>query len=222
MSDLVIMVAMPEEEQMLIQALQQNYFFSTAPVISRVRVIMSGIGKVNSAIVLSDILQNEQRLFGKMPYVCNIGYAGAIKSGFKLGEVVVPLSAFYHDVNVSHSIRDIYAQHFFVETGLRRKGVIGTGDSFVQATHVFPYSEIPDMIDMECRALSQVCHANDVAFLPIKIISDLPFSENHTFNPLDTAFHKSFTEAVNVLQSAIELHQFPRIQESPRDAAVKL
>lgn len=214
MIDLIFVVAMREEEDFLREAISKNKYFSQPMTLSRLRVICSGIGKVNAALALNTILTQDyyEDKVQATKYVVNVGFAGSLNDAYQVSDVVVPSSSLYHDVNVSTSFSNIYAPHYYITSAIKKSGTLATGDSFL-AKPVFNVRDIsPDFVDMECRAFSQVCSQKDIHFLPVKIISDNPNAENHNFNPKDPRFKQSFSEALTIVESTLREKAYPCIE----------
>ena len=161
-------------------------------------MVKSGIGKVNAARttqVMSDHFDLE--------YIINIGTVGGINDSLKIGDVVIGKHVVQHDFDITafgHSkgyitgIGDrikcntklVDQLTEMIKDGPERKyatkvGVVATGDIFCEET--FMKDKIrakfdADVVDMECGAIAQVAYLNNIPFMTVKCISDVPNGQN--------------------------------------------
>ena len=150
----------------------------------------SGIGKVNAAVLLTELLH----IFHP-DYVVNTGVAGGIDGILKVGDVVVSEKCCYHDVWCGEgSWGQVQGLPLYFEGDkvLLQKlktiseknmhfGLICTGDQFITQNSVlhkikenFPTALA---VDMESAAMAQVCYLRNVPFVAVRVISDTPFAE---------------------------------------------
>lgn len=133
------------------------------------KVVESGVGKANAASTVA------LEVYGSDIDLCVvIGYAAAGK-GHKLGDVVMPCKACYHDTKIQHGIAEeltkVYDLHGSDEC------FVLTGDRFVDKPLADKLtSEFGDkaVFDMEITAISQICDDVSLPVLAVKMISDIP------------------------------------------------
>lgn len=153
---------------------------------NRVILMQSGIGKVNAAVRVADVIRNEQP-----DYVVNSGVAGGIGDGLRPGDIVVGAQTCYHDVwcgegewgqvqglplyfDANPKLLNI------AETNIptARLGLICTGDQFISDIDQLNAirSRFPNgqAVDMESAAIAQVCHLYSVPFISLRVVSDTP------------------------------------------------
>lgn len=153
----------------------------------RVILMQSGIGKVNAAVRVADVIRNEQP-----DYVINSGVAGGIGAGLRPGDIVVGARTCYHDVwcgegewgQIQGLPLYFEADRHLIEVSEEvvderaRIGLICTGDQFVSDVEQLDLirSRFPDgqAVDMESTAIAQVCHLYSVPFLSLRVVSDTP------------------------------------------------
>ncbi|HWW48151.1 MAG TPA: 5'-methylthioadenosine nucleosidase [Xanthobacteraceae bacterium] len=151
---------------LILTALESELAQSRAP--DGVRVIYTGVGKVNTAIVTTQILSGE-----KPSLVVNYGTAGKIDTSL------------HGLVEISHVIqRDMMTmplaprgttplsdgpQIFSSGAG---SVVCGTGDSFVTAADPWLGENNVGVVDMELFAIASVCHRYGVRWRSFKFITD--------------------------------------------------
>lgn len=153
-------------------------------------VANTGVGKVNAAITLMNILSS-----AKIEKVYSIGCAGALVPTLKVGDIVIGNSYCYHDVwcgepNMNGQVQG-YPSVFpssFADCVGRCKctyGTIATGDWFVttkeKADRIINY--VPSKfnviaVDMESAALAHTCYRKNIPFVSIRVISDNPVLPN--------------------------------------------
>lgn len=144
-----------------------------------VALIITGVGKVNAAIMTAAVLERHD-----FSYVLNIGLAGSFSPN-QIGDVIVVKDASYHDVDVS-SINPLYEKgqvpnmpHPFLSDeilvrkfALKLEGKLNslyTGDQFVTAE----LSKPKGVYDMEGAAIYQTCYIYDKKVISVKVVSDI-------------------------------------------------
>lgn len=153
----------------------------------RVILMQSGIGKVNAAVRVADVIRSE-----RPDFVINSGVAGGIGDGMRPGDVVVGVRTCYHDVwcgegewgqvqglplyyNADAELLDLAKT---VASERIRFGLIATGDQFVSDVEQLRgiRSRFPDAqaVDMESAAIAQTCHLYSTPFMSIRVVSDTP------------------------------------------------
>lgn len=157
-------------------------------------VAQSGVGKANAASTTTELL-----LRYPAGLVINVGSAGGLKEGMRIGDVVVADQVRYHDLcfdaenpelgqeEYTYGADIIDVQHMesiLEQCGLRHHhGMIISGDTFVDsAKKVMELAvRIPQAMacEMEAAAVGQVATRFGVPFLILRAISDLPLTGNN-------------------------------------------
>ena len=152
----------------------------------QLKIIQTGVGKVNAAASLSFEL-------AKHPYdmIINLGVAGATKP-FIPGDVVLIEKAKYHDFdltmfNYAHGQVPGYPEYFLSDENLAKKlmriipqlkkGVLYTGDRFMTGK-----TDENMVFDMEATALYHVAYKHKIPMVSIKVISDIVGEQDHIEN----------------------------------------
>ena len=146
-----------------------------------------GIGKVNAALGAQQLISEHHP-----DCIINPGVAGGIDCSLKIMDVVVAKECVYHDVwcgepNAKGQVQGmparfaanecLYSLAMTVSEPIHG-GLLCTGDQFI--TNEEALKEIkaafPEglAVDMESCAIAQTCHINEVPFLALRIISDIP------------------------------------------------
>lgn len=158
---------------------KEKYYYKGLINNKRVLLVITGIGKVNAAIMTTFLLNKYQDIKS----ILNIGLAGAFFP-YKIGDVVTIKDASYHDVNVN-VINPAYEvgqvpnmPHPFLtnndlldKVSFELKGKIDslyTGDQFVTSELLKPNG----VYDMEGAAIYHTAHIFDVPVVAVKVISD--------------------------------------------------
>lgn len=168
--------------------------------------LLSGIGKVNSAITAYKLWKE---------YDCNtilsFGCAGGSNYDVHVGDVIVGDEFMYYDVNCGspnavgqvqghpETYPSSFAEWRFLD-GLRH-GLIATGDTFVESellASAITQSLYPDhcplALDMESAAIAQVCERRRVGFTSVRVISDNPLSGERTYDAFLAQKDKTLSE----------------------------
>lgn len=203
-----IVVAMDEELE-AIQKLMKNIEVKTIKdlrflighIQNRLIVLVKcGVGKVNAARTTQKLIDNFD-----VSCILNVGVAGAINANLDIGDVVVAKHVLQHDFDITafgHSkgyitgignyiscnkdlidefeqiIKSIPERNYKIKIG-----IVATGDIF--CTESWMKEKIngkfnADVVDMECAAIGQVCYLENVPFMAIRSISDIPNGNNAT------------------------------------------
>jgi len=149
-----------------------------------------GIGKVNAALGAQRMIDDS-----KPDLVISSGCAGGVGCGLNVCDVVVGSTVAYHDVYCGpeaalgqvQGLPPTYeAPRQLVEKAVQtgaKAGLIASGDWFVdtkeKAKHILESKPEAIAIDMESAAIAQVCWLNNVPFISLRVISDLPLSEDN-------------------------------------------
>ena len=171
---ILVVAAMKEEIKEIIKYPHQN-----------VRFLVTGVGKVNAAMKLTEVIQHEQ-----ITSIYNFGFAGAT-SAYQVGDMVVIEDAIYHDFDLTmfdyqkgqvpgyppkfQSDDELVRQASMISN--TKKGHLFTGDVF------FTKPTTEEMIvDMEGAALYQVAHTYHIPIISIKVVSDIIGMDQHIEN----------------------------------------
>lgn len=150
----------------------------------------SGIGKVNSAIAATLLIQEY-----KVALLINTGSAGGIDQSLRIGDVVVSTALAYHDADATAfgyrygQIPQMPAYYkadqqllkvtkrAVVKSGLHPvEGLIVTSDSFIADKERIKKikQHFPDALvsEMEGAAVAQVCYQFVIPFIVVRAVSD--------------------------------------------------
>ena len=172
---ILVIAAMQEEIKEITKSIQPN-----------THVIVTGVGKVNAAMRLTDMIQKE-----RIEAIINVGFAGATKD-YSIGDVVLIKQTKYHDFNLSmfgYAPGQVpgYPTYFESDkTWLKnikkhlpyiKEGNLLTGDCFMTGD-----VEGHSLFDMEGTALYQVAHHFQIPIVSIKVVSDVIGMDDHVIN----------------------------------------
>ena len=198
---ILIIGAMPEEV-MELSSLMENVeqhqiediqvwegLLSDKPVV----LALSGVGKVNAAFTSSVLIAHY-----KPEYVLNIGSAGGLQDGQKVGDVVISTTLQYHDLDIGPNTHTDPRFIFDTDIQLREHaknavgklglpyhlGLIVTGDQFItkvqpQFKHI--QNTFPDAIcvEMESAAIGAVCKRFEIPFVVLRSLSDITHEDDN-------------------------------------------
>lgn len=165
--------------------------------IPTVKVVLTGIGKVNAAGSLSEMIAKCH-----VDAIYNLGFAGAT-APYQVGDVVMVEEASYHDFDLtlfgyekgqvpgfpkSFQSNPDLMNHVKLRLPNIKSGKLFTGDYFMTESMKEAY-----LADMEGAALYQVAYKKQIPIVSIKIISDLIGMDNH-FNE-----YKKFEASVGAI-----------------------
>lgn len=172
----------------------------------KIAMIISGIGKVSSAI-------SAQALIAKydLEYIFNFGSAGAVNKNLSICNYYLVDKCMQFDFDV-REIDDVplgyiqdYDRVFFettpLDTNVFDKITLGTSDKFTSKKEII--DEIikigVDIRDMEGCAIAQVCTSNNVKLIMLKGVSDIYGSGNDGQQFIQNLgkLTKGFPEAIN-------------------------
>ncbi|MFC7060717.1 5'-methylthioadenosine/S-adenosylhomocysteine nucleosidase [Halobacillus seohaensis] len=184
-------------------------------------LLKSGIGKVNAAIATTILHERFS-----ISQVINTGSAGGFATDLEVGDVVISSFVTHHDVDVTAFEYDygqvpglpaMYkastqlvdkAMQAVKQTDVKgKKGIIATGDSFMQEESRvnFVRGKFPEMIaaEMEAAAVAQVCYKYETPFVVIRALSDIAGKESSiSFDQfLPKAANNAATMIITMLQS---------------------
>ena len=179
-------------------------------------LVRGGVGKVNAARVCQIITDKFN-----LDYIINVGSAGGLNENLNIGDIVLGEKLVQHDFDVTAFGRE---KGFIPETGrffesdktLLEKckdikidnqkivtGVIGSGDVFLTDTNLKEKIKQDfncDCVEMEGAAIAQVCTLNQIPFLVIRSISDIPNGKNEiVFNEYLKLASKNCAKFINQL-----------------------
>lgn len=154
-------------------------------------IAQSGIGKVEAAYVVTSLLNQY-----KIDLVINVGSAGGLQPGQKVGDIVIGKSFRYHDLIfyyndplegiekydfsanpktvelMQKSLEELKIRHWI--------GQIVSGDQFVSEAAQFEsiLSRFPFAIcvEMEATVIAHICKLHGTEFIVIRSLSDIPLA----------------------------------------------
>ena len=203
-----IVVAMDEECQEILNLMENteekaiyNLRFITGNIQNKKCVLIkSGVGKVNAARTTQILID-----YFKVELVINAGAAGAVNSMLNIGDVIIAKHVVQHDFDITafgHSKgyitgigEKIYCDKKFVsifedivknmkkELYQIKMGVVASGDIFctqIKMKNKLSEKFNADVVDMECASVAQVCYLDDIPFVSIRCVSDIPNESNET------------------------------------------
>ncbi|MDR0831090.1 MAG: 5'-methylthioadenosine/adenosylhomocysteine nucleosidase [Prevotellaceae bacterium] len=225
MKKIAVIVAMQSEFELVknifttYETLETKNFTCLLGTISgnEIYLMRCGIGKVNAAVQVSEIISACQP-----DYVINTGVAGGIDRSLNVADVVVSERCAYHDVWCGEGhFGQIQGLPLFFESDKNlvqlaksvaddttHFGLICTGDQFITEKEVLQRikSNFPSAlaVDMESAAMAHVCHLRGVPFVSIRVISDSPCMENDNLNQYFDFFESAPQRTFEVLRKIIE------------------
>jgi adenosylhomocysteine nucleosidase len=152
-----------------------------------VPIVYSGVGKANAAAATQLLIDHF-----KVNIVFNIGSCGAIVNGINVGDLIIPTSLSYYDVDaIAFGYKPNQIPHapeaYGIDSHLVDKLTpllqlyklkihnvrIATGETFIDNKNIakYEFSGIA-AVDMEATAIAQVCFINKVTLFVIKVVSD--------------------------------------------------
>ena len=193
---IAILGAMPEEIEPLLKELNpkkiefaNNKFYFANFANHELIIAYSKIGKVNSALTATLMIEK----FGAQKLLFT-GVAGALKNGFKIGDLLYATKVVQHDLDITafgHPYGFVPESSIFVETdenlnkiavgvaanlGINLKnGIVASGDQFVcdeERKNWIEQTFDASAVEMEGASVAQVCHALHTPFFMLRAISD--------------------------------------------------
>jgi adenosylhomocysteine nucleosidase len=149
-------------------------------------VLVTGVGKVNAAMKLTEYLSNH-----RVDRIVNIGFAGGNIS-YKVNDVVIINKAIYHDFDLTlfgykkgqvPGFPEIFESDINMFKAIKNKldyakeGFLFTGDYFMTT----PVKK-PAVFDMEGASFFQVAYHFNVPMISVKLISDVIGMKDHYEN----------------------------------------
>lgn len=146
-------------------------------------ICLTGIGKVNAAIKLTQYLNQHQ-----VDAIYNIGFAGA-SSHFEVGDIVIIKEAAYHDFDLTlfgYEKGQVPGCPLYFQSDTKlltdlikifpdaKKETLYTGDYFMTESKHQHF-----VVDMEGAALYQTAWHHQIPIISIKVISDIVGMDEH-------------------------------------------
>lgn len=172
-------------------AIGLEFYLGTLPGSSNsVVLVQSGIGKVNAALCAQVLID----LFA-VDAIINVGVAGGMAKGMKVGDIAISTEAMYHDFDtsavgdepgyISGMDTSIFAADLrlmeLAEEAVKEigypyfKGRVVSGDQFIGDSALkekIKSSYNPVCCEMEGAAIAHACHINKIPYVIIRAISD--------------------------------------------------
>lgn len=201
---IAIMAAMDEEVQEIINIMQNIHQKNIFGVIVyegqinglKVILVQTGVGKVNAARTAQLIIDKYN-----IKYIINVGTAGGLNNQLDIGDIVIGEKLIQHDFDITafgHEkgyITGIGTTFKSNEKLIKKAqnimkklnntniiiGTIASGDIF--CTEIGMKDKIrnkfnADCVEMESAAVAQVCTLDEIPFIVIRSISDVPNGNN--------------------------------------------
>ena len=202
-----IVVAMEEERNAIEKLMKDketeqiyNLTFTKGKIENKNCILVeSGVGKVNAARTTQILITkyNPEKII-------NAGAAGAINQFLEIGDVVIAKHVIQHDFDITafgHNKgyitgvgENIKCDEEMLNTfknkieNMKEKykikiGIVASGDIF--CTDITMKDKIntkfnADVVDMECAAIAQVAYLDNIPFISIRSVSDIPNGKNET------------------------------------------
>ncbi len=166
-------------------------------------LVQCGVGKVNAARTTQIMVDNFE-----IESIFNLGSAGAINNELNIGDVIIGKNVYQHDFDITafnhnkgyvpgigdkiecdknlvnkfeNIIKNIKEKKYQIKIG-----TVATGDIFLTEEWMKNKIRIKfdaDIVDMECGAIAQVAYLDNIPFVVVRSISDVPNGDNaHTFD----------------------------------------
>ena len=161
-------------------------------------LVQSGVGKVNAARTTQILIDKY-----KPEIVVNAGIGGSINHELNIGDVVISQKIYQHDFDITafdHPKGYVPEVGDYIECDKRllnlfyniinefenkennvKIGIIASGDQFCTETahkEQLKSQFNADIVDMECGAIAQVAYLDNIPFVGIRSISDVPNGDN--------------------------------------------
>lgn len=179
----------------ILVAMEKEYnLLKDIAINDQVVIRQCGIGKVNAAMACVEMIREQHP-----DIVLTLGCAGGNGSELSLGDVIVSTEIAYHDVYCGEDV--LYGQvqgmptryespKWLIEKACKINervvpGLIVSGDWFVDSkqkmSEILGHFPNAIAIDMESAAIAQVCYKYQIPFVSLRIISDIPMSDEHAY-----------------------------------------
>ena len=168
-------------------------FFKGKIADKEVVLAQSGVGKVNAAITAATLMSHFD-----FEYCINIGSAGGLLEGQKVGDVIVSIKLQYHDFDIGEETISDPRYIFNADVRLVEQaravldqltltyhiGQLVAGDQFVTKSspafariqNKFPQAQA---VDMESTAIAATASRFDLPFIVLRGLSDVTFQEGN-------------------------------------------
>ena len=171
-------------------------------------LVQSGVGKVNAARTTQVLIDNFE-----IESVINVGSAGAINDLLEIGDIVIAKHVVQHDFDITafdhpkgyitdigdyiecdeelikqfnELIKNLANSEFKIKIGIIASGDIFCTEERMKDKINFKFQA--DVVDMECAAIAQVAYLDNIPFISIRSVSDVPNGSNE----------KTFEENLNL------------------------
>lgn len=227
-----IVVAMDEEMQeilKLMESTETKQVYDLKFIIGKIRnkncvIVKSGVGKVNAARTTQILIDNFE-----LEFVINTGVAGAINHLLNIGDVVIAKHVVQHDFDITafgHSkgyitgvgekiicSRELVEEFEKMLKNIEERiynikiGIVASGDIF--CTQIDMKNKInakfnADVVDMECASVGQVCYLDNIPFISVRCISDIPNGNNQ--NTYDENLKLASKRCANIISEFLKSH----------------
>ncbi len=227
-----IVVAMDEEMQeilKLMESTETKQVYDLKFIIGKIKnkncvIVKSGVGKVNAARTTQILIDNFE-----LEFVINTGVAGAINHLLNIGDVVIAKHVVQHDFDITafgHSKgyitgvgekiicnRELVEEFEKMLKNIEERiynikiGIVASGDIF--CTQIDMKNKInakfnADVVDMECASVGQVCYLDNIPFISVRCISDIPNGNNQ--NTYDENLKLASKRCANIISEFLKLH----------------
>ena len=159
-------------------------------------LLVSGVGKVNSAYQLTKILT----IFDNIKCVYNVGVAGSVNKALNIGDTLIATKTCYFDVDLTTfnhyrgQFSDLPLYFYTSEKEVKKIekmelkntkfGLIISGDTFITKNNIsldlLSDFDNPLACDMESAAIAHVCYLENIPFVIIRTITDNVSEESNT------------------------------------------
>ena len=227
-----IVVAMDEEMQeilKLMESTETKQVYDLKFIIGKIKnkncvIVKSGVGKVNAARTTQILIDNFE-----LEFVINTGVAGAINHLLNIGDVVIAKHVVQHDFDITafgHSKgyitgvgekiicnRELVEEFEKMLKNIEERiynikiGIVASGDIF--CTQIDMKNKInakfnADVVDMECASVGQVCYLDNIPFISVRCISDIPNGNNQ--NTYDENLKLASKRCANIISEFLKSH----------------
>ena len=208
MEKIGIVIAMQEErekmqdyiENMTSETVSNMDFYIGKIADKKCIMVQSGVGKVNAARATQALIDNY-----KVTKIINVGAAASVNDLLNIGDIVIGKYVVQHDFDITafgHSKgyitgvgqeipcdRELVSKfQKIIENGDERNynvklGIVASGDIFctdIEMKNKINAKFDADVVDMECAALGQVCYLDNIPFISIRCVSDIPNGSNES------------------------------------------
>lgn len=157
-----------------------------------IKVVLSGVGKIKSAIALTYLMSNEKN--DKNSYIINIGYVGTTLDNVKLGDIFIP-NKIISETNKKNYYLDMLYKHNFLE------GTLHTYDEIL-----YENRDSVEYVDMEAYGFYEAaaCFFKRDRIFILKIVSDIILENKENRKILDFEDYFSMFEIYKKIYSFLD------------------